>query len=458
MVENTAVPEFNQPHVNSVVLAQIIGAIDSGDPAALATLNVTEQFNDADIANLLESMPEKYRAPLCHVISPARAWPILHLLQYETARHIIGQLSRGQLHLLIAAAVEKDILTFAEILPQELVDEFVDQQEAAATEQLQKALTYQDEEVGRYTTYDVLRARPSATVARTMERMDKAKPRQFVGVYVVDANGVFHGGCTIGQVLSAPSEAKLIDICTPMELLSDRQDISAAARLLNPVEGFAWQPVQKEGKIVGAFAVSLLMQRLKDKSLEVLASDTPQTEEDLFTPVAVAARVRAVWLTANLLTAFLASAVIGLFEAALQQVVALAILMPVVASMGGIAGSQTLAVALRGIALNHLKRGNLKLLLDKEIKIAAFNGIGLGLLIGAVVWYWFDSFTLGGIIFVAIVFNSLAAASSGTVIPFVLKQMKVDPAVAGSVILTTVTDVVGFIIFLGLGSLLLTVS
>lgn len=129
--------------------------------------------------------------------------------------------------------------------------------------------------------------------------------------------------------------------------------------------------------------------------------------------------------------------------------------MPVVASMGGIAGSQTLAVALRGIALNHLKRSNLTLLLDKELKIAAFNGVLLGALIGVVVSWWFSSLALGGIIFVAIVFNSLAAASSGTVIPFLLKQMRIDPAVAGSVILTTVTDVVGFFIFLGLGSLLL---
>jgi len=189
--------------------------------------------------------------------------------------------------------------------------------------------------------------------------------------------------------------------------------------------------------------------------LEVAISEAPSNEEDLFTPVRTAAKMRAIWLTTNLATAFLASWVIGLFEGALQQLVALAILMPVVASMGGIAGSQTLAVALRGIALNHLQQSNLKLLLNKEIKIAAWNGLLLGIVIAGVVSYWFSSIPLGLVIFVAIVLNSLAAAASATLIPFLLKKMKIDPAVAGSVILTTVTDIVGFVAFLGLASLFL---
>lgn len=128
--------------------------------------------------------------------------------------------------------------------------------------------------------------------------------------------------------------------------------------------------------------------------------------------------------------------------------------MPVVASMGGIAGSQTLAVALRGLALNHLQQSNIRMLLEKEIKVAAINGAVLGSVIGVVVWQWFDSVGLGVIITVAIFVNGLAAASSATYIPFVLKLLKIDPAVAGAVILTTVTDIVGFVLFLGLGALL----
>lgn len=185
-------------------------------------------------------------------------------------------------------------------------------------------------------------------------------------------------------------------------------------------------------------------------------AENVRSEEDLFTPLTVATRLRALWLVINLLTAFVASAIIGIFDNVVEQVVALAILMPVVASMGGIAGSQTLAVAIRGgIALNHLHQSNLKLLVNKELKIATINGLIMGLVIAGVVYMVFDSWPLALIICCAIFLNSLAAAASGTLIPFTLKKFNIDPAVAGSVVLTTVTDVVGFFAFLGLGAIFL---
>ncbi len=437
------------------LLSRVIEIVTYPEQQDRPSLRFISEYSDNDLAHLLESVPAQYRAMLCRKIPMERGWPIMHLLHYETARHVLDVLSPEQLQGLLNLISEIDILTFAEILPSDFVDDYLDQQADLTTEQMQQALSYQDEEVGRYLNNNILRSRPTAKVSRVLERLANHPEREFVAVYGVDARGEYHGACTIEQLRYIDANTPLSEVLTDIEAVGDEQDITIAAQHINPVAGFAWYPVQKEGKIIGAVAASILMQRLKERSLEVLASDTAQDEEDLFTPVTVAARMRAIWLTTNLLTAFLASWVIGLFGDALQQVVALAILMPVVASMGGIAGSQTLAVALRGIALNHLKRSNLRLLLDKELKIAAFNGILLGTLIGVVVSYWFESTALGGIIFVAIIFNSLAAASSGTVIPFVLKQMRIDPAVAGSVILTTVTDVVGFFIFLGLGSLFL---
>ncbi|QYK01277.1 magnesium transporter [Shewanella psychrotolerans] len=451
-------PEYEpltEEEVRDDLLSRVIDIVSHPEQQETVSLSFISEYSDADLAHLLESVTDQYRSLLCRKIPVDRGWPILHLLHYETARHVLDLLSTEQMQGLLKRISELDILTFAEILPNEVVEDYLDQQASLTTEQIQQALSYQDEEVGRYLNSDILRSRPTAPISRVLERLSKHKSKEFVAVYAVDAKGEYQGACTIEQLRHVEPSTPLSEIITDIEPVLDEQDITKAAQHLNPVAGFAWYPVQKEGKIIGAIAASTLMLRLKERSLEVLASDTAQDEEDLFTPVSVAAKMRAIWLTTNLLTAFLASWVIGLFGEALQQVVALAILMPVVASMGGIAGSQTLAVALRGIALNHLKRSNLKLLLDKELKIAAFNGVLLGALIGLVVSYWFNSVPLGGIIFVAIVFNSLAAASSGTVIPFVLKQMKIDPAVAGSVILTTVTDVVGFFIFLGLGSLLL---
>ena len=229
--------------------------------------------------------------------------------------------------------------------------------------------------------------------------------------------------------------------------------LAEAARVGDYNYNTAWYPVEREGEVVGALGAADLLDYLQEKNIDKLGSEAGSEEEDLFTPVMKAARIRAIWLVINLGTAFLASAVIAMFEGTLEKVVALAVLMPVVASMGGIAGSQTLAIAIRGLALKTLSEANLKLLLAKEARIALLNGIVLGILVGIVVWQWFDSPQLGAIIAVAILVNGLAAAYAGTMVPFLLKKLKIDPAVSGSVILTTVTDVVGFFLFLGMGTL-----
>ncbi|GGI72064.1 magnesium transporter [Shewanella gelidii] len=442
-------------HTQTELLSRVMAVFSTDDFTDTAALAFIVESSDADIAHLIESVNEQYRYAIWNETPCERYWSILHLLHYETAKHVIGFLSQPQLRSLLAEANEKDIITYAEALPADSVEDFLEQLETQATEQLQQALSYQDEEVGRYTNYNIIKSRPSTTAGRIVGRMAAKPDIQYNGIYVTSVQKEFLGYCTIEQVLRCAPDTPLADLMVMLDVVDHQVDMTTAAQSVNPIEGVAWVPVQKDGQIIGAIATSLLMQRLKEKSLEILASDTAQNEEDLFTPVPIAAKMRAIWLTANLLTAFLASWVIGWFGDALQQVVALAILMPVVASMGGIAGSQTLAVSLRGMALNHLSRSNLNLLLDKEIKIAALNGLLLGLVISVVVSWWFDSSVLGGIIFVAIVCNSLAAASSGTLIPFILKHLNIDPAVAGSVILTTVTDIVGFLIFLGLGSLLL---
>jgi magnesium transporter len=177
--------------------------------------------------------------------------------------------------------------------------------------------------------------------------------------------------------------------------------------------------------------------------------------EDMFAPVLLSARRRALWLGVNLLTAFLAAWVIGRFEATIQQVVALAVLMPVVASMGGIAGTQTLTLAIRGIALGHLSAKNMRWLLTKELAVSVINSVVWSLVVAAVAWYWFGSTDIALIIAAAITINLLAATFSGALLPLLLDRLGIDPALAGGVILTTVTDVVGFLAFLGLATFFL---
>ena len=187
-----------------------------------------------------------------------------------------------------------------------------------------------------------------------------------------------------------------------------------------------------------------------DHSLLAMAglSDT----EDTFSPIARTAPRRALWLGVNLITAILASTAISMFEETLDKVVALAILMPIVASMGGVAGSQTLTVMIRGMALGQVERGNLSWLLSKEFTVGAVNGLLYALIVGAVVSLWFQDITMALIIGAAMAINLMAAALTGTLLPVLLRSIKIDPALAGSVILTTVTDIVGFVSFLGLAA------
>jgi len=175
----------------------------------------------------------------------------------------------------------------------------------------------------------------------------------------------------------------------------------------------------------------------------------------MFAPVLASSRRRAVWLGINLVTAFLAAWVIGLFEGTLQQVVALAVLMPIVASMGGIAGSQTLTLVIRGLATGQLERGNTRILLLKEAGVGLLNGILWALVVAVLAVIWFGNWTIGAIIAAAILLNLLCAALAGVVIPLTMRRVGIDPALAGSVVLTTVTDVVGFFAFLGLATLIL---
>ena len=178
-------------------------------------------------------------------------------------------------------------------------------------------------------------------------------------------------------------------------------------------------------------------------------------DHDIFAPVITSSRRRAVWLGVNLLTAFAASWVIGIFEATIEQIVALAILMPIVASMGGVAGSQTLTLVIRGQALGQIGRSNSTWLLTRELGVSLVNGVLWSVVVATAVSVWFDNYQIGVVIGAALIINLLAAALAGVTIPLILKRLSIDPALAGGVILTTVTDVVGFIAFLGLASLFL---
>jgi magnesium transporter len=250
---------------------------------------------------------------------------------------------------------------------------------------------------------------------------------------------------TVGEVMETevPGIAPAIPTSEVASLFEDRDLLSAAV-------------VDADGRLLGRITVDDVVDVIRDEAEHSVMSMAGLDEEaDMFAGVVPSARRRGVWLGVNLGTAFLAAWVVGLFEATIEHIVALAVLMPIVASMGGVAATQTLTLMVRGLALGQVERANARWLLSKEIMVALLNGLAWSTLVAAVAWLWFRNWKIAGVIFLAMAVNLLAAAVAGVLVPLGLKRMGVDPAVAGGVVVTTVTDVVGFAALLGLGTLAL---
>jgi magnesium transporter len=282
-------------------------------------------------------------------------------------------------------------------------------------------------------------------------------PQHCDSIFLVNRSGQFSALVKISHLFNAQDHVSLFDLSEESVTTIQGADDTMNASLLVQRSGLASLPVVDENnKLLGRLDVTSASELVNEfYERQVMASAGMDEDEDLFSPVAKSAKNRALWLGINLLTAFLASWFIGLFEGTLQQVVALAVLMPVVASMGGIAGSQTLTLIVRGLALGQVTPANLRALMVKELKVGGVNGVIWALVIGVVAYFWFTDAMLGLVICLAILFNIVAAALAGVFVPVILDKLKIDPALSGSVILTTVTDIVGFVAFLGLGTLFL---
>jgi len=276
-------------------------------------------------------------------------------------------------------------------------------------------------------------------------------------IFLVNRSGQFSAAVRLTRLFGSPEHVPLVELTEENIPVLKGADECTSASLQVQRSGYASLPVVDDSnKLLGRLDIVSASELINESyERQVMATAGMDEDEDLFSPVAKSARNRALWLGINLLTAFLASWFIGLFEGTLQQVVALAVLMPVVASMGGIAGSQTLTLIVRGLALGQVTNANFRALMVKELKVGAVNGVIWALVIGIVAYFWFTDALLGIVICLAILCNIVAAALAGVFLPVILNKLKIDPALSGSVILTTVTDIVGFVAFLGLGTLFL---
>jgi magnesium transporter len=352
-----------------------------------------------------------------------------------------------------------DLVDLLQDLPGKNTRELLRAMDDRRRDSLEQMLSYPEESAGGLMNLDYIQVRTDVTlrtVLRYLRLLDDL-PDNTNQLMVVDRSGQYQGTLRLRSLLTNDPSIpvrEVMDREPPYVIATQAQ--AEVARLFEDEDLISAPVLNEKGLLIGRVTVEDVVDVIRDESEHSLMGRVGMHEdEDLFAPVLVSGRRRSVWLGINLITAFLAAWVIGLFEAALDKVVALAVLMPVVASMGGIAGSQTLTLMIRALALGNIERCNAARLLWKEIGVGLINGFVWALVVALISVLWFGDYGIGGVIAVAMVVNLLCAALAGVVIPLILRRVGVDPALAGGVVLTTVTDVVGFLAFLGLATLLL---
>ncbi len=438
-------------------IADLIETLIQEEHSTEAVRQAMSDLSPDDVALALESLPLAQRKQAWESIKTANRLDILVEMRGESRQLLLKELDDVEIEALFSDVDAEDLLEMADSLPDRLVDIALNQMDNKQREYYQQGVVYDDDIVGRWIDHDLLIASQSIRASEALRLLKKHTPSYTDMIYLVNRTGRWVGCVKFDQLFKAQGHdpvSSLIDEECPFILSS--AELTKASEQLERSSLCAIPVVDDNHILLGRFHAGLAMEtwRLENEAQQMSTAGLNE-ESDLFAPVPRSAATRGIWLGINLLTAFLASAFIGIFEATLQQVVALAVLMPVVASMGGIAGSQTLTLIVRGLALGQITRSNLKSLLSKELKVGVLNGVLWALVIGAITLWWFQNPMLGVVIACAIILNILMAALSGVLIPVLLDKLKIDPALSGSVILTTVTDIAGFVAFLGLGTLFL---
>ncbi|MBR9909614.1 MAG: magnesium transporter [Gammaproteobacteria bacterium] len=418
-------------------------------------LAAQEELSAEQMALLLEAIPAQFRSLVwANLEEEVQRDTFLYMLD-GSRKILLKQLGDEDCKQLLESLSAEDLLELAEELPDRFLNYAYGKLDTEERDRYEQASRYDVEELGHWVSFDCpqVSQRLTSTSARNVLKKDAV--RYMEAIYTTDKGGRLVGEVSLQDLYEAPPATPLsaIQQLQP-EALQARQDIDEAVNQLIHSERLALPVVDEDGLLIGRFDIgSAYEHRQEITDYQVAQAGGLADEEELFAPVWRSSKNRAVWLGVNLVTALLASWFIGMFEATLQEVVALAVLMPVVASMGGISGSQTLTVMVRGLAMGQVTSANLKALLHKEFKVGCVNGVVWALVIGLVAYLWFGSWLLGATICVAILLNIIAAVIAGVYVPSLLDRLNFDPALSGAVILTTVTDIVGFVVFLGLGSL-----
>ena len=413
-------------------------------------------LHPAELARLLESLPLRERAVIWEMVDPENEGDVLVELADEVRDGLIEGMPTDELMVAIEGMQLDDLADLVAGLPEALTQEVLRSLDHQDRDRLHTVLSYDEDSAGGLMNVDIITVRPDVTLDVVLRYL-KARgeiPDGTDTIYVVNRGNEYFGSLYLSRLLTLdPSQS----VAEAMSI--DIQPIPAQT----PSEEVVWEfenrdllsaPVVDDGnRLVGRITVDDIVDVIRDEAEHSLMGAAGLDEEDdMFAPVVKSARRRALWLGVNLITAFVAASVVDMFQTTVDKIVLLAVLMPVVPSMGGVAGNQSLTIITRAIALGQIDRTNAKGILRKELAVGALNGIAWASVVAVATYIWFQDWRIGGVIAGAMIINLFVAALAGFVVPITLKRLQIDPALAGGVVLTTITDVVGYMAFLGLGA------
>jgi magnesium transporter len=416
-------------------------------------------LHSADVAHILEALPLVDRLAVWQLVKVERDGDILLEVSDSVRETLIADMDD---HELLAAAKEMDADELADLapeLPRDVVHELMETLDAQQRARVRSALSYGDDQVGALMDFEMVTIREDVSlevVLRYLRRL-KELPGHTDKLFVVDYDGVLKGVLPVKRLLVNDPERRVIDVMAsdPVSFGPD-EDAYDAAQAFERYDLISAPVVDKNGKLIGRLTIDEMVDLIREESeSEVLNMAGLREEEDIFASVWKSVRNRWAWLALNLITAFIASRVIGLFDGSIEKLVALAALMPIVAGIGGNSGNQTITMIVRAMALDQMGAGNTSRLVRKELGVSLVNGLLWGGVIGLVSYLLYDNLALGLVMTAAMTLNLLLAALMGVLIPMTLAKVGRDPAMGSSVMITAVTDSGGFFIFLGLATIFL---
>ncbi|MBO6816743.1 MAG: magnesium transporter [Rhizobiaceae bacterium] len=440
-------------HVVGELVSHVGELIEDSNGDALAEL--IEPLHESELGDLLEALPPQYRSGLIRLTGDRFDFSSLTEIDEAMRLEIVNELPNEQIADVVAELESDDAVYILEDMEESDRDEILSMVPFEEQTRLRRSLEYPEETAGRRMQTEFIAVPPFWSVGQTIDflREDDDLPERFHEVFVVDPSYKLMGHVALDRILRTQRKTKIASIqeksVHPVDANLDQEE---AARILEQYDLVSAAVVDEHQRLVGVLTIDDVVDVIQQEADEDIKRLAGVGDEELSDNVLSITRSRFTWLFLNLITAILASLVIGLFDATIQQMVALAILMPIVASMGGNAGTQSMTVTVRALATRDIGTYNMFRTIRREFLVGLLNGCSFAILIGVVSAIWFSNTNLGVIIGIAMIINMLCAALSGILIPIALDRMKVDPAIASSVFVTTVTDVVGFFAFLGLAA------